>query len=235
MLIVRPSVKETISGLYNAAGISFPFTGKSKIVPLRHLVNTLGLECVELPNLTARTAIEFLSRYGSTTTPGGDVDESPLAGYLYITANFGCIFVNQSDRVTRRRFSIAHELGHYLLHFRPLLDALKRGGGLAAFYHSDHKKKTAESEDSDEEDSFFEGRTTAFGESNIEDFLPPSEQMEKEADFFAGELLLPAEIVRAQTVELDLPPDDLPWRMATIFLVSRSAMHRRLLELDLLS
>jgi len=233
MLVVRPSVKETISALYNTAGISFPQNGRSKIVLLRHLINAFGLECIELPNLTARVALEFLSRYGATILPDDDRNESPLAGYLYITTNFGCIFVNQSDRVTRRRFSVAHELGHYLLHFRPLLDALKRSGELITLYHSDHKKKDA-NEPEDLNADFFEGRTIAFSESNIEDFLPPTEQMEKEADFFAGELLLPAEIVRAQAAILDLPPDDLSWRMATIFLVSRSAMQRRLLELDLL-
>jgi Zn-dependent peptidase ImmA (M78 family) len=57
--------------------------------------------------------------------------------------------------------------------------------------------------------------------------------MEDEADAFALELLMPADVVRAQAARLGLPKDDLAWKLAAEMLVSRSTMYRRLEELQL--
>jgi IrrE N-terminal-like domain len=60
-----------------------------------------------------------------------DVDVA-LAGFLYAwpyrNAVWGCLLVEQNDIVERRRFSAAHELGHYMLHFRPAIQAEREHG-----------------------------------------------------------------------------------------------------------
>src|SRR5215213_5934528 len=95
MIISPPSIKTAITEAYKAAGIVSMATQKFSIVPLRTLIGAFNIECVELPDLNAKSAIEFLSKYDSTIESDQDADETSLAGYLYVTTNFGCIFVNQ--------------------------------------------------------------------------------------------------------------------------------------------
>jgi Zn-dependent peptidase ImmA (M78 family) len=166
-----------------------------------------------------------------------DADETSLAGYLYVTTNFGCIFVNQfnslkneHELITRRRFSAAHELGHYLLHFLPILDALKREGEIASFHHADQTIA-----DDETEVECIQGNKNKNKNHTVltdyEDYLPPFYQMEDEADTFASELLIPSNILMARLTSLNLLDDLLGRQLATEFLVSRSAMERRLKEL----
>lgn len=91
------------------------------------------------------------------------------------------IFVNSKHRLTRRRFSVAHELGHFYLH---------RGLRLAFTHHSRHR-----------------GR------------------LEREADRFAAELLMPEKYVRELSKQIDFE------EMVRRFEVSAAAMRRRLNEL----
>jgi Zn-dependent peptidase ImmA (M78 family) len=42
--------------------------------------------------------------------------ESEISGMLYREGGFAVILINQNDVHARKRFSIAHELGHYYLH-----------------------------------------------------------------------------------------------------------------------
>src|SRR5687767_12048276 len=122
-----PIIDEAILRLYEKAQVPRP-SGETPITPLRDIVNSLNLNCVELPNLTSRAAADFLMLRGISILTSENLNDIALAGYLHVTLNFGCIFVNQNDRLTRRRFSIAHELGHYTLHLQPALDKLKRQG-----------------------------------------------------------------------------------------------------------
>ncbi len=41
----------------------------------------------------------------------------PISGLIYKTNDVKVIFVNRGDILQRRRFTIAHELGHFFLHF----------------------------------------------------------------------------------------------------------------------
>src|SRR5690606_15907275 len=50
-------------------------------------------------------------------------DETPLAGFLVAMDVAAAVFVCRDDNLPRRRFSAAHELGHYLLHFEPSAEA----------------------------------------------------------------------------------------------------------------
>ncbi|HVG07207.1 MAG TPA: ImmA/IrrE family metallo-endopeptidase [Thermoanaerobaculia bacterium] len=42
--------------------------------------------------------------------------ESEISGMLYLEGGSALILINQDDAPVRKRFSIAHELGHYKLH-----------------------------------------------------------------------------------------------------------------------
>lgn len=235
MLIERLSIKEAVGKLYSAAGIPSPKVDSSCIVPLRHLVGAFGLICFELPDLTVSTAKEFLRQNGFSTMREADSEKTKkLAGFLYVTMNYGCIFVDKNDPVTRRRFSVAHEIGHYLLHFRPILNAFRRAGELVSVHHSDRIKDFGETETDDAGEDFSGTARTVFGKGEAAELLPPYEQMEDEANAFAGELLLPAEFTRLKAATLNVLADDLPRRIADDLLVSRSAVERRLKDLDLL-
>lgn len=118
---------------------------------------------------------------------------SSIAGKLIRdpTARAGFrIVVNASDNPRRRRFTMAHEIAHYLLH-RDLLnedvvdDALYRSSAL-------------------------------------------SDEYERQADRFAAQILLPAEMVKSAYKSLK----DLG-RLAMLFDVSDAALRIRLKELGL--
>ena len=97
-------ITAAVAWLYRAAGVPLP-SAAACVAPLRGLVAGLFLDCVELPQLTIRAVAEYLSQYGITVAPSGDDDRAKLAGYLHVSMSIGFIFVNQPDRVTRRRFS----------------------------------------------------------------------------------------------------------------------------------
>lgn len=70
-----------------------------------------------------------------------------LAGFLYVNTSYGCIFVEANDRLTRRRFSVAHELGHYLLHFLPLLEGAERDQEYLELTEALYRGKNSDSEE----------------------------------------------------------------------------------------
>jgi Zn-dependent peptidase ImmA (M78 family) len=71
---------------------------------------------VELPGLSRLIVFDYLEREGFPLPDLGD-DEN-LDGFLYVASSTGVVFVNSDERnpVSRRRFTAAHELGHFLLH-----------------------------------------------------------------------------------------------------------------------
>jgi Zn-dependent peptidase ImmA (M78 family) len=235
MNVCRPTISEAILKLYDEANIELP-SGETAITPLRDLVGSLNLNCVELCDLTSRAAVDFLMLRGVPVLASENINEEQLAGYLHASMNFGCIFVNQTDRVTRRRFSIAHEIGHYVLHFQPLIDEFKRRGQSISISVTDTPTADEANGGEDREgmaDTNF-ALAISFSDDEIPtELLPRLEEMEREADLFACELLMPREVVRQLASRLELPKDDLAWRLATDMLVSRSTMYRRLEELQL--
>jgi Zn-dependent peptidase ImmA (M78 family) len=103
--------------------------------------------------------------------------------------------VNQNDEHTRRRFTIAHELGHYFLHF----DAERDPG--------DSEKNSV-----------------------IVSFRGWKNPIETEANEFAAELLMPAELLRAEYDKAFFPTASF---LASKFDVSVSTMKTRLKTLEL--
>lgn len=228
-------ITAAVAWLYGAAGVRAPSVTMC-VAPLRELIGGLLLDCVELPQLTIRAVADYLSQYGISVAHSGDGDRIKLAGYLHVSMNVGFIFVNQPDRVTRRRFSVAHELGHYVLHLHPVLDELRRRGEPLTISVTDVPLAagTGPTDSEKESDHGFKGQVATSDDSIISGLLPSPDQMETEADDFASELLMPSEVVRELAARAGLRGDDLVWKLATDMLVSRSSMERRLSKLELI-
>lgn len=219
------NMEAAIASLYRETGVALP-TLRRPIVPLSDLVYSLNLTCLEIPGLTRDAASRYLAQRGGILDEDGGERQSPLAGFLYAVGEDASIFVEEGDPVARRRFSVAHELGHYLLHFRPLLRRVSARIG-APVEALDAFPKL---EDESEPDAQPDGQIVlplAYDEAAT---LPPLPQMEAEANQFAAELLMPADLVKALTARYGayFGDDDLVWRLSNDLLVSRAAMRWRL-------
>lgn len=226
---LNAQIQTAIDTLYHAAEIVRP-TADTPIIPLGELVRNQNVTCTELVNLSMQTAMNYLLKRGGLAEPLENPSADPLAGFLYANSHFGSIFVEKTDLVTRRRFSIAHELGHYLLHFQPLLATTMndQDSFLEAF------EAFPKIDPDVEPDALPTGQLTLFGTQDRT--YRSIEQMEREANQFAVDLLMPMSVVRAlaERYEPRFRGEDLVWRLASEMLVSGAAMRWRLRELGLL-
>jgi hypothetical protein len=233
-LLEPPSIEAAIENLYEESEAAQP-TAKRRIVPLRKLITGCPLNCVEIADLTKEVAIAYFSDPESARDQVDRRDGDILSGFLYTGSRSGTIFINRSDPVVRRRFSIAHELGHYLLHLRPLFSILKVEGTLIGI--SDAASQPKSGDEDDDAAERLAGKANLIGEVETTGLLPPLEEMERQADTFATELLMPVPLVR-ELFDLNCTKfreKDLSWRLAMEMLVSRAAMDRRLRDLGLIS
>jgi Zn-dependent peptidase ImmA (M78 family) len=147
-----------------------------------------------------------------------------LAAFLYANTDAGYLFVRREDVIARRRFSAAHELGHYVLHGPRLL-----AQGQTELIELLPPASNPEA------DELSQGKVILLGDSQDGTPLSPDE-MEHEADNFAAELLMPESIVHALATPLmaHCSDVDLARRLSTEMLVSRSVMLVRLRHLGLL-
>jgi len=106
-----------LSAVHRAAqrtGIDWPPPGAA---PLRDMIAAFNLVHDEVPALTYVQVAKYLDRAGIEPPSEYWLKNIPLAGFVFANANGGYILVQSDDPVPRRRFSAAHELGHFLLHF----------------------------------------------------------------------------------------------------------------------
>jgi hypothetical protein len=222
------SIPQIIARLYEDADVPFP-TAARPVTPLRRLILGQGLNQTELPALSSRAAMDYLLRNGGLRQSLPDATRESLAGFLYANSGGGCLFVRREDPVSRRRFSAAHELGHYVLHFpRVLADAQRRGWDEVELIEV---LPPAANPDSEEASNGVLRLMDSNGAA-----LPSLDEMEHEADAFAAELLMPAEVVRALAAPFipHCSDVDLARRLSTEMLVSRAAMFVRLRHLGML-
>jgi hypothetical protein len=222
------NAQEAIAQLYAETEVAPPSL-RHPIVRLSELVRALNLTCLEVAGLTRDAASRLLAARGGLQDEDGGERQSPLAGFLYAVGEDASIFVEEGDPVVRRRFSVAHELGHYLLHFRPLLTQLSARIGAPVEALEAFPKMESESDP----DAQPEGQIVlplVYAEAQM---LPPLAQMEVEANRFAAELLMPSSLLLALAREVgtSFGDDDLVWRLANEMLVSRAAMRWRLRNL----
>lgn len=186
-------------------------------VPLARLFDEFNLLHVTLPRLTRGGIAEYL--LGEGIMPGsiaesGDPNEV-LAGFIFTTGADGFVFVGELElsasedgeppklRATplgRRRYTAAHELGHFLLH---------RDRMVGGRWIGDTKETIREADGEDTAD------------------------MEREADRFAAELLMPAGVCRARAAAFKAayrvcPLTAFAYHLSSELLVSPEAMRYRL-------
>lgn len=116
-------VTELAAAFWAAAGVAEPFPRA-----LRHAaVVAFPLTVKELPGLRFAAARDWLRRRGvERPLPVGD---RPLRACLAVERGGGFIFLEADDPEDERRFSLAHELAHYLRdYWQPRRDAARAFG-----------------------------------------------------------------------------------------------------------
>lgn len=223
------TIHHAITELYDAAGMKL-LAKEQRVVLLNELLGGYNLTCAEIIGLTSEAASNFLLRHGAILEPIHHANQERLAGYIYVNATSGHIFVERDDLFVRRRFSVAHELGHYVLHFYPLIASVTRKDQYEQVEITEALAPFSSEEDTDD----LPVGQGVQADRSIQ--LPPYEQMENEANQFAAELLMPVANVQylLSRYAPDCRGDDLVWRLATEMMVSRAAMRWRLRELRLL-
>ncbi len=150
-------------------------------------------------------------------------------GYVDPDENEHLIWLCRGLPETMRRFTLAHELGHALLHCTPTSNIHALLGNLAPQEVTD----TPSFEDPCYEADVQEGSTSVTDQEQFQERLgigqnyDPRSQRELEANIFAAELLMPLERVKT----LYLRERIAPTRLAATFAVSSLALLNRLAEL----
>lgn len=213
-------ISEAIRQLHSKADLPWPPPARRVLVPvpLDLLIQAYNLAHEEVAGLTRAAAGAYLVRWG-IQRPELLEDASPLAGFLFANVSGGYILVNADDPLPRRRFTAAHELGHYLLHFLPRLQAAR---DVETYLVQDDSGTTVREEDKPDTDK--------------ELSLP---EMERQANRFAAELLIPETVCRTATelyvARFRTPPRFLEHHLARDILVSREAMRWRMRDLGLIT
>src|SRR5262249_56635767 len=95
------------------------------------LLRALPLDVLSLPRLSVAGVRAWLERNGAACPCAGA--DRPLRGCLVAHAGHGLIFLDADDPEDERRFSLAHELGHFLRdYWQPRRLACERLGPRAA-------------------------------------------------------------------------------------------------------
>lgn len=151
-----------------------------------------------LPRLAISSVEEWLTRQGTPDPRLGP--ERQLHACLIAKAGRGLIFLNPADSIAERRFSLAHEAGHFLFDYWIPRDrvSLKLGPTAAEFLDGDRAPTVAERVDSILSDVSL-GLHMHLTERRADGQIACSEINEAEvrADLFATELVAPkGEVVR---------------------------------------
>jgi Zn-dependent peptidase ImmA (M78 family) len=147
--------------------------------------------------------VDSIAQFYGIEIKRDDVDDG-LSGFLVRSNKSGkaVIGVNRKHHPNRQRFTIAHELGHFLLHENEVVhfDAKRTG-------YSVHMRNEASSEGNDD--------------------------LEREANLFAAELLMPARFLQKDALakSIDLFDEDALEKVAEKYEVSTQALTYRLANL----
>lgn len=234
-----PRISQTVRSVWVDAGIDEPYFG---IIPLFDLVASYPIWVSEVEDLSIERAGDFLAEKTGQKPELGLENFGPISGFFYAyqyRGGFvGCILVEKRDPIVRRRFSVAHELGHYKLHFEPWLAQLSPEQMEEGILLTDAMVYPKQSENAD---TLTAGAGNALplhmGEVVRQPAMIMSDKQETEANQFAASLLMPEDTVRARAVQFHPPVCQprgyLASRLAGEFLVSKEAMAYRLATLGL--
>lgn len=128
--------------------------------------------------------------------------DKDISGVLSINGISKSIGVNRTESPKRQRFTLAHELGHYILH-------------------------------QDKSNLFMD--SILFRKAS-EGYTKKEEKIEKEANYFAANILMPATRIKHElyNMHIDFIEDEDINKLAETFGVSVSAMTYRLINLGLI-
>jgi len=232
-------VLQAVQSVWTDASRDQPSAG---IVPLYELVTSYPIWVSEVEHLSIERAASYLAERTGQRPELGLASRGPLSGffyaYLYRGRFVGCILVEKRDPVVRRRFSVAHELGHYKLHFESWLAQLTPDQAEEGILMTDAMIYADLTEGAT-------GLTTGtgnalpvrMGEVIQQPAIVMSDEQETEANQFAANLLMPECVLRERIAEFHLPVGHprgyLASRLASEFLVSKEAMVYRLAALEL--
>lgn len=126
--------------------------------------------------------------------------EDAVSGFLMAKGSSGTVFINKLHHPNRQRFTIAHEIGHYALHFQ------------------------------NSERLFYDTKFPLYRRTGATTNSTTTPQEEREANSFASHLLMPDNILKTVIAErIDLIGDESDIAMlASLFQVSEIAMSIRL-------
>lgn len=128
-----------------------------------------------------------------------DLDDK-LCGMLHKEAGQHIIGVNSSHSVSRQRFTIAHEIGHLVMHDH-LISDLHVDKSFSERLYRDGRSKTGE------------------------------DKIEREANRFAAELLMPTELLHEDVSEVLIDLVEGPKELAELYEVSEQAMSIKLMQI----
>lgn len=219
---------------YAAAGLALDGLPEA-VAPVQRLLQAHGLITDEIEKLSRNEAAKYLAQQSRNLIRLDDAANDDLAGFLFANAVGGWILVRRGDPLVRRRFTVAHELGHYLLHFLPELEAaMTRGDNLLQFEEEVLPAQSSEAAECD----IREGRSTLMTDMETETRSNINqEELERQADSFAAIVLMPKDsccrLVSKYASRGMAERRVLARRLASECLVSEGAMWRRLTELQL--
>jgi Zn-dependent peptidase ImmA (M78 family) len=176
----------------------------------------------EVAGLDAKRAHAEISKLGGVSADPPDHNHK-LAGYLFMRDDAGVILVEGRDSGEgRKRFTKAHELGHFVLQVLQKREE-RATPDLFAPHHATRRFFRSECTSED---------LTRVGPTSREDWLA-----EVRANYFAAELLMPADEITVQLRQvagLGARPsgEELIATLSRHFDVSRAAMEVRLADLQ---
>ena len=224
----------SVAALYEELDVPEP-SAPYPIAPLGPLCDRLKMTRAELPGMNVAAVTDYLRkrRFLDGDLPFAADGDAALAGFLFFWGrDSACLLVNAADPVVRRRFSVAHELGHFTRHFRPLSRHLYEEALRGVSDGQEAARPRFDAFTLTDEDANALSRAAGNTEENADE---QEERQEREADGFAAALLMPETLVRERHDGLrrDYCAEGVRDRLAMELLVSRQAMERRLRALQL--
>jgi len=116
---------ELAKGFWSQVGAEEPFPRQ-----LRGAIRAMPLTVEPIAKLTVTKVCQWLQKNG--ISQGGAAHDRPLRGCVTADGGHGIIFLDAADPEDEQRFSLAHELAHFLRdYWRPRQLALERLGAQA--------------------------------------------------------------------------------------------------------
>ena len=188
-------VAEAAEAFWQLAGAEEPFPRTLRA----SMSNALPLTLVQVSYLHIAAAEVWLRRCGVVCAIG--VGDRPLHAALVARYGQGFLFLDGADTDDEQRCSLAHELAHFLRHYRQLRARVEGKLGLAALEVLDGMRPASRTE---RVDALLAGVPIGYYvhlmQRDSDGSLPDARTAtaEREADLLAYELLAPAALVSRQ-------------------------------------